>query len=96
MMDREKRIEQMAKELKDSLPITDTGCAMIATILVDDFGYQKQSEGHFILFKPRRENRNATYRCSVCGKLCSSYYNDVGWWNFCPNCGAHMKGGAVQ
>lgn len=52
----------------------------------------KRSKGKFMLFKPRRENRNATYRCSVCGKLCSSYYNDVGEWNFCPNCGARMKG----
>lgn len=51
-------------------------------------------EGKFILFKPRHENRNATYRCSVCGKLCSSYYNDVGEWRYCPHCGRPMmKGG---
>jgi rubrerythrin len=65
-------------------------------------GYRKQSEGiannatttgEWILHKPRRENRNATYKCSVCGKLCSSYYNDVGAWKFCPHCGAKMKGG---
>lgn len=48
--------------------------------------------GHWLLWKPRRMNRNATYKCSVCGKLCSSYYNDVGEWNFCPKCGAKMKG----
>ena len=55
-------------------------------------GYRKQKEGEWILHKPRRENRNATYKCSVCGKLCSSYYNDVGEWKFCPHCGAKMKG----
>lgn len=46
--------------------------------------------GHWILAKPRRINRNATYRCSVCGKLCSSYYNDVGEWRYCPHCGRPM------
>ena len=56
-------------------------------------GYRKQSEGEWILHKPRRENRNATYKCSVCGKLCSSYYNDVGEWKCCPHCFAKMKGG---
>lgn len=49
---------------------------------------------YWILWKPRRENRNATYKCSHCGKLCSSYYNDVGEWKCCPHCGAKMKGGA--
>lgn len=45
--------------------------------------------GYWILWKPRCENRNATYKCSVCGKLRSSYYNDVGEWEYCP-CGARM------
>ncbi len=47
--------------------------------------------GYWILWKPRMQNRNATYKCSVCGKLRSSYYNDVGEWKFCP-CGAKMDG----
>lgn len=47
----------------------------------------------WILYKPRRTNRNATYKCSVCGKMCSSYYNDVGAWKYCPHCGKRMKGG---
>ena len=46
--------------------------------------------GKMNTYKPRNMNRNATYKCSVCGKLCSSYYNDVGEWKFCPNCGANM------
>ena len=49
--------------------------------------------GKMNMYKPRRMNRNATYKCSVCGKLCSSYYNDVGEWKFCPHCGAKMDGG---
>jgi DNA-directed RNA polymerase subunit RPC12/RpoP len=56
----------------------------------------KPVEGWFILFKPRRENRNATYKCSSCGKLVSSYYNDVGDWKYCPHCGAMMKGKKLQ
>lgn len=47
--------------------------------------------GHWILFKPRRTGRNATYKCSCCGKLRSSYYNDVQEWAYCP-CGARMDG----
>lgn len=47
--------------------------------------------GEWVLWKPRQANRNATYKCSVCGKLRSSYYNDVGEWKFCP-CGAKMDG----
>ena len=52
----------------------------------------ERKRGEWILFKPRRENRNATYKCSVCKKLCSSYYNDVGEWMLCPHCGADMRG----
>ena len=47
--------------------------------------------GEWILFRPRRMGRNATYKCSCCGKLRSSYYNDVQEWKFCP-CGAKMDG----
>lgn len=51
---------------------------------------QKVRHGKMNMYKPRRMNRNATYNCSVCGKLCSSYYNDVGEWKFCPHCGTKM------
>lgn len=47
--------------------------------------------GHWIKVFPRRTNRNATYKCSVCKKLRSSYYNDVAEWDRCP-CGARMDG----
>jgi hypothetical protein len=40
----------------------------------------------WILYRPRVKGRNATYKCSHCGKLCSSYYNDVGEWKCCPHC----------
>lgn len=54
---------------------------------------QKIKHGKMNMYKPRSKNRNATYKCSVCRKLCSSYYNDIGEWKFCPHCGAKMDGG---
>ena len=47
--------------------------------------------GRWVLAKPRVKGRNATYRCTACGKLRSSYYNDVFQWEYCP-CGAKMDG----
>lgn len=44
---------------------------------------------HWIKVFPRHIGRNATYKCSVCKKLRSSYYNDVAEWDHCP-CGAKM------
>lgn len=52
---------------------------------------QEVRHGKMNMYKPRSMNRNATYKCSVCGKLCSSYYNDVGEWKFCPHCGKPMR-----
>lgn len=77
------------KQSRDNRALLDRAADRIEEL---EAGYRKQSEGEWILHKPRRENRNATYKCSVCGKLCSSYYNDVGEWKLCPHCGAKMKG----
>ena len=52
---------------------------------------QEVKHGKMNVFKPRSRGRNTTYKCSVCWKLCSSYYNDVGEWEFCPHCGAKME-----
>lgn len=49
-----------------------------------------RQHGQFKLHRQRRTGRNATYKCSCCGKLCSSYYNDLGIWNYCPHCGSKM------
>ena len=49
------------------------------------------AHGRWVLAKPRVKGRNATYRCTACGKLRSSYYNDVFQWEYCP-CGAKMDG----
>jgi rubrerythrin len=94
-----KQIEEMTKVIEETeRKKMDTHCDLpsveeYATDLYNA-GYRKQRDGEWVLYKPRRENRNATYKCSVCGKLCSSYYNDAGEWKCCPHCGAKMKGGA--
>ena len=47
--------------------------------------------GEWVMVKPRVRGRNATYKCTCCGKYFSSYYNDVQTWRYCP-CGAKMDG----
>lgn len=56
-------------------------------------GYRKQSEGewvakrHISVSKRNRTIHYETYKCSVCGT-----WNGRCRQNFCPNCGAKMKG----
>jgi hypothetical protein len=49
-------------------------------------GYRKQSEGEWQM------KVYPITSCSVCGVLRSVEYQQG--WNYCPNCGAKMKGGA--
>lgn len=53
------------------------------------FDTPETKHGYWILWLPRSSNQNAIYRCSCCGKLRSSHYDDVGEWEYCP-CGAKM------
>ena len=48
-------------------------------------GYHKQSEGEWI----KKYDKAPRYVCSVCNHL----FNNKSY-NYCPNCGAKMKGGA--
>ena len=49
-------------------------------------GYRRQSEGEWRLL------RNMMCECSMCHD-CFNYYSSTDLPNFCPNCGAKMKGG---
>lgn len=57
--------------------------------MVSTADVQEVKHGKWKKAMPRRKGRNATYRCSCCGQLRSSYYNDVQNWEYCP-CGAKM------
>lgn len=90
-MNEEKQIEEMAQAI---LYVGDTyntldeeDCKTIAWLIYEK-GYRKQSEGEwkkrvFIIF----DSEKVGYRCSECNTT----------WDtptpYCPNCGAHMKGG---
>ena len=58
-------------------------------------GYVKQSEGHWISAEEAKlmDRFDLAYTCSVCGH-CDWDCTESETFNFCPNCGAKMKGGA--
>lgn len=47
-------------------------------------GYRKQKEGEWEM------QEYPVTQCTVCGMRRNIETQDA--WNFCPNCGAHMKG----
>jgi hypothetical protein len=93
-MSREKQIEEMAKVANDfwkstvraSLP---EAFAMWFAEHLYNAGYRKQNEGEWII------GEFESPVCSACGKVSlKNGYEEYVKSNFCPNCGARMKGGA--
>ena len=85
-MSEEKQIEEMAKVIETTEQIArDAHCGLPSpTMYAKDLywhGYRKQSEGRWMQMPYR-------YRCSECGDT------HISQFNYCPNCGAKMKGGA--
>ena len=70
---------------------TGNTCADIATALYNA-GYRKQKEGEWE-FVWEEDFIYCLCRCSSCGKEVFFDADETGY-NFCPNCGAKMKGGA--
>ena len=62
-----------------------TDYEVTATMLYRDKGYRKQREGVWIWTEDDKEE---CWICSECGER-----DDFGS-KFCPNCGAHMRGGS--
>ena len=99
-MSKEKQIEEMAVIVSNSIkqwanelpPISNPHFVANA---IYNAGDRKQSEGEWIErdciteSKRGRTIHYSTQKCSVCGK-----WNGRHKTNFCPNCGAKMKGGA--
>lgn len=77
------------EQCNTSLDIGDGPCyfeCMANAIIAND--YRKQSEGEWIVEED--ENGYDVYRCSKC------HCENVSTRNYCPECGAHMKGGAKK
>ena len=102
------QIEEMARVIQDTwlprmegmntvgeLRIGSRDADRIATNLYNA-SYRKQKEGEWIVvneYNDYRMCKEAKIACSVCGHKPKYewYLSDI---NFCPNCGAKMKGGA--
>lgn len=57
-----------------------------------DAGYRKQVEGEWIWKKKIEAQAQNRLYCSVCDDECLSKNNYYVKSNYCPNCGAKMKG----
>ena len=107
-MSKEKQIEEMAEDLMachtefyDNADIytdyDETAKEMYAK------GYRKQTEGEWVtnawdgkkwIVIPYEKHEHIGAHCSVCNKRALlDYDKDEVTSNFCPNCGAKMKGG---
>ena len=109
-MSKEKQIEEMALDICKSRLVAEDGdacrkCRQHNNCLYQEIayglynaGYRKQSEGEWL------QGVNNSKVCSICGKeplytasgtaFATTFYRVKS--NYCPNCGARMKGGAEQ
>ena len=97
----QKRYKRLFKKYKDA-PILSTETEMLNeagrvahfhgdVVEMLEKGYRKQSVGEWKWIS------DDDCICSACGKVFYSADNadaGTGLWNFCPSCGAKMKGGA--
>lgn len=93
-MNKEKQIEEMRKEVASihRFFLEDDDYESLDDYIADmlfEKGYRKQSEGYWTLKRP-----NCSYYCSCCGKGIKIKYGERAaiLWDYCPNCGAKMKG----
>ena len=107
-MTKDKQIEEMALVLTDGGCKTCVGCShnnrfqckpIYDAELLYNAGYRKQSEGEW---KQTVESLGwhdvDCVECSACGEswvIDGDFDFDLvkDFWNYCPNCGAKMKGG---
>lgn len=85
-----KQIEEMANDLVQICPgFVENYCGQIncvthITLSLTKIGWHKHTEGEWL-------TRTAPItQCSVCGT--QRNFEKQSGWNFCPNCGAKMKG----
>ena len=87
MSEEKQIIEEMAKVTSEAL-MSELGIRLDDKFLLRlakhfyNAGYSKQSKGEWIRYGQDYS------QCSLCGKVNTNYNNN----NYCPNCGAKMKG----
>ena len=97
-MSKDKQIEEMAEvyykarlKARDTLGSMNEGEEMWYSKAFYEAGYRKQSEGvwkEHIRVSKEGKPLLRHYQCNLCGVYLATQAN------FCPNCGAKMKGGA--
>ena len=96
-MSKEKQIEEMAKTIckhYNTEKCTKCGeypyCSVgLSAEALYNAGYRKQIEGEWIFKQTHYEADECN--CSICGQLMTTAKGVR--MNYCPNCGAKMKGG---
>ena len=91
-MSREKQIEEMATKMLIEVNRAGNEISFknLATSIYNA-GYRKQSEGEWLeQVRVSKEGKPLLrhYKCNLCGVYLATKAN------YCPNCGAKMKGGA--
>lgn len=99
-MTKEKQIEEMAVVLTDGGCKTCVGCShnnrfqckpIYDAELLYNAGYRKQSEGEWV-HSDKAQHWFGKDECNKCHYHTADRI-DLSYFNFCPNCGAKMKGG---
>ena len=86
MKDKEKQIEEIAKDLYRAYAINKLYTEDVAEHLYNS-GYRKQREGEWLLHKDGRGT------CKACRRTQKAGWDDDRYQNYCGCCGAKMKGG---
>ena len=100
-MSREKQIEEMELTEVDILAndlnqhcadlaetyCGDTNCLACLAHALTAKGYRKRSEGEWLKFRLSADDTANRWKCSVCK---TEQHEET---DYCPNCGAKMKGG---
>jgi uncharacterized protein with PIN domain len=95
-MDKEKQIEEIALDLNSIIHFKDNGLvARYATAeAMYELGYRKQSKGEWVRQNKIKGKVIPEAVCSECGRevVYQVIDNKYFFENFCPHCGARMKG----
>lgn len=98
------QIEEMAKEICLATQKTNYSCksmckkqgscayCIVMAEALYNAGYRKQKEGEWLIPASGEPWEGRSFgMCSVCGKVDDGFIKKA--HNYCPNCGAQMKGG---